>query len=118
MTLKMERQKWYESNSKYQVLDTDYETYSIVYTCYSPYLYGKPTENFWIFTSEPLDWTKKELYAPFHGAVQRKLWTRFKGSGKLDFEYEHADWLMRTKVGDPIKFPNNDYEKCEVFDEM
>jgi len=73
----MKGQKWYDSNSKYQVLDTDYETYSIVYTCYSPYLYGRASENFWIFTSEPLDWTKKELYKPFHNAVLRKLWTRF-----------------------------------------
>lgn len=62
MTVRLDRARWYESNAKYQVLDTDYETYAIVYSCYAPWITGYASQNMWIFTSEPLDYTKPELY--------------------------------------------------------
>lgn len=84
MTLKMDGASWYESNAKYQVLDTDYKTYAIVYSCYSVSFYGNAAENLWIFTSEPLDWTKTELYEPFYKAIKGKLIEKFKGGPFAD----------------------------------
>ena len=44
---------WYIPAGPYEVLDTDYENYSIVYTC-SSYFFGLlKQENVWILAREP-----------------------------------------------------------------
>ena len=49
--------KWQPFWAKYDVIDTDYETYALVYSCTDAALYGDKSEYAWILTREDISLT-------------------------------------------------------------
>jgi len=68
---------WFSKSLNYNVLDTDYENYSIVYSCTEPYLYGKVDERVWAFTRKPIAYEDYRAVKDFKYFVDQKLMNKF-----------------------------------------
>jgi len=98
---------WFAKSLNYNVLDTDYENYSIVYSCTEPYLYGKVEERVWAFTRKPIAYEDYRAIKDFKYFVEQKLVNKL---GKHGYDLAARKNLKSTL------FPEKDNEYIQCID--